>query len=527
MPILGRIALSRRMQIGLAVAALVVIGVIVALLWPKAAKSVSVATIQRRSISQTAAAPGKVNAVEKTNVGSIMAGRIDEIFVKEGDLVARGDALMALEADDLKIAVQQAQVNLQIARLNQANARQARQIARNNLSKLQSGVPPSQLAVGQATLNQAQAGVEAAQQGLADVARLNTTGLEVAKSGVVQARKAWEAARQAATDAQEQLVIAQETTPALPAVQLAGYEAAAAQAQANLASADAVLDGAKFALANAEAANSQALNAAQAQLVTAQRTRDVAQAQFDAVASTSGLDIDTARHQLNQADNNVRVAVRQVELARLARQNAEVQRRRAVIRSPIVGVVDAINVNEGEVVSPAPPSVPNVPPIAIVIDPDQLLFEADVDEADVVRVRRGEHVEIALDAYPGRTFNGTVRRVGVTIVETEEGGTAYPATIGFARKDIAGLREGMNGEADITVQTVDDVLAVPASAIVEQAGASYVFVVQSDQTVKRVGIRTGRTFDGTVEITSGVSPGDRVVTRGTAGLQDGDRVTWQ
>ncbi|RJQ53255.1 MAG: efflux RND transporter periplasmic adaptor subunit [Actinobacteria bacterium] len=515
--------MSRRLQIAIAVGVLVLIGVIIALAVPKPAKTVSVTTVGRRTMAQTIDAPGKVSATEKTEIGSTLAGRIDEVLVKEGDLVAPGDALMTLEAEDLEIAVEQARVNVQVARLNEDNAREARQIAKNNLAKLEQGVPASQLAVSQATVAQAQAGVAAAQQGLADVWRLNETSLEQAKNGVVQARKAWEAARQAVTDAKDQLDKAQASVPPLTDLQLAGYQAAYNQAVANYAAADAALDGAKFALEGARAANSQAINAAQAQLVTAQRTADVAQAQFDLATSASGFDVDSARHQLSQADIQVKVAGRQERLAELALKNAQVQQKRAVIKSPIVGVVDAVNVNEGQVVVPGA-AVPGAPPIAVVVDPDKLLFEANVDEADVVRVRRGQNVKIALDAYPDRTFGAKVRRIAVTTIQTEEGGTAYPATVTFARGDIQGLREGMNGDADVTVQTVRDVLAVPAAALVQSEGTNYVFVVRDDSTLERRRVRTGRVFQGSVEVTSGLREGERVVARGTAGLQEGDRV---
>lgn len=518
--------MTRKMKLAVGAGVLVVIGVLVILLLPKPAKKVSTALVARKNIDLTVSASGKVAAGDKTNVGSTMAGRVGDILVEEGQAVPHGEPLIEVQAEDLAIAVKQARVNVSIAELNDENASDAVEIAENNLNKLRAGATPQQLAVSAAGLSQFAEGVQAAERGVSDIRQLNRRGLQQAKNGVVKAEKAFAAAAVAVDDALAQWNAAQVAVPPLTAVQVLAYEAAYHQAQGAYRSAKAALEGARFALASTRALNTQSMHTAQAQLGTARAMYATGKAQYDLTAApASSYDINTAEEQVQQAQTQEEVADEQVRLAQLSLDTAEVQLGRATIKSPITGIVAEINVNVGEIVTPAP-LVPGSPAPIVVIDMDSLRFEASVDEADVTRVRRGEKVSIVLDAYPKRTFQAKVRKVGLTPTPTEGGATAYSAAIKFLRRGISGLREGMNGDAQIVVGTVKKVLVVPATAVTEQAGAAYVFTVSPGRTLEKRQVRLGRVFDHYIEVLSGASPGDRIVRTGLENLQGGEKVTW-
>lgn len=150
-------------------------------------------------------------------------------------------------------------------------------------------------------------------------------------------------------------------------------------------------------------------------------------------------------------------------------------------------------------------------------------FVADVDETDVSKVRTGQKATVTLDAFPDKVFNGRVAKIAAAAVTAKSGGTSFPVTVKLPRNRLA-LRIGMNGSADIVRAQARDVLVVPFEAVVERAGARYVFVVERD-VVRQREIATGLATDTYYEVTTGLSEGDKVVRTKAASLKDGQQVT--
>jgi HlyD family secretion protein len=100
------------------------------------------------------------------------------------------------------------------------------------------------------------------------------------------------------------------------------------------------------------------------------------------------------------AEANVKAAE-----ANVAEIKAEIEK--TLVRSPIDGVLLKLYRRTGETVSNLPPTL-----IAAVGDTSRLRIRADIDEADVAQIAVGQSVEVTADAYPGRSFPGTVAQVG-------------------------------------------------------------------------------------------------------------------
>lgn len=134
-----------------------------------------------------------------------------------------------------------------------------------------------------------------------------------------------------------------------------------------------------------------------------------------------------------------------------------------------------------------------------------------LSEADVVGVKRGQRVTMTLDAFPGKTFTGSVVGVNRSGVTTS-GVTTYPATVQFDTTPPE-LSPNMSVTANIIRATKENVLLVRSGAIRQQGSTPTVRILVHGKT-QEVPVETGLTSDTETEIISGVNEGDTVVTGG-------------
>ena len=183
----------------------------------------------------------------------------------------------------------------------------------------------------------------------------------------------------------------------------------------------------------------------------------------------------------------------------------------APVPSTLNGVVGRVFLDRGA-------DVTLTTPIALVADLSGVVARADVPERYAGRVRAGQDVRVKIEAYPDRTFRGTVSRVS-PVVDPQTRSAYVEASL----DDSSGqLRSGMFANVEIVLAAKSGVVAVPRDAVADVGGEA-VFVVKDGKAVRRAvqaGLRTGEL----VEIKSGVEPGEQVVTFGLFGLKDGSPV---
>ena len=115
---------------------------------------------------------------------------------------------------------------------------------------------------------------------------------------------------------------------------------------------------------------------------------------------------------------------------------------------------------------------------------------------------------IALDAFPGKSLESTVGSISFTPTETTTS-TTYTMKVPIAAADLANLRLGLNGTADVVLEEKANALLVPASAI-SQVNGSPVVTVKENGKYKTVPVETGIENNGSVEVVSGVAEGTTV-----------------
>ncbi|MCK2214619.1 HlyD family efflux transporter periplasmic adaptor subunit [Actinomadura sp. ATCC 31491] len=169
-------------------------------------------------------------------------------------------------------------------------------------------------------------------------------------------------------------------------------------------------------------------------------------------------------------------------------------------------------------------------PLVTVTDVSTLLLDADVDETDVLMVRKGIEAQVELDAVPGATYSARVTGIGVTPKQGTTGGVSYPVrlTLGAGAFD-DGTRAptpkpGMSAVTRLTVRESPAAISAPASAIVSSGRESVVWVDRNGVAERRV-VKLGAQGEAVVEVLTGLSVGERIVVKGADSVRQGQRLS--
>ncbi|MEN3360222.1 MAG: HlyD family secretion protein [Mycobacteriales bacterium] len=169
-------------------------------------------------------------------------------------------------------------------------------------------------------------------------------------------------------------------------------------------------------------------------------------------------------------------------------------------------------------------------PLATIVDTAVLSLIAEVDETDVLLVRRGVLAVAELDAVPGASYPATVQAVDLSPTASARGGVSYRVrlTLGRGRlpdgRAAPAPRPGMSAVADLRVRTARDAVSVPSSAVTRVGNADAVWVVNGGRARRRTVI-VGTQGEDLVEVTSGLTVGERVVVRGADKVTDGQSLS--
>lgn len=237
-------------------------------------------------------------------------------------------------------------------------------------------------------------------------------------------------------------------------------------------------------------------------------------------------EVNSLRARLAAAREQVTVAERQVALQETELDNT-------IIRAPFSGVAISKDAQPGEMVSPVSAGGGFTRTgISTIVDMNSLEIEVDVNESYINRVTSGQPVSAVLDAYPDWQIPARV----ITMVPTADRQKATVLVrIGFDRSGGSGsldprILPDMGAKVTFLREAEDDgttatrpVALVPKAAVRAENGASYVFVVQQD-TVQRRAIQTAGTDGDRVEVTAGLTGGERIVVSPPDGLAEGSLI---
>jgi membrane fusion protein (multidrug efflux system) len=245
----------------------------------------------------------------------------------------------------------------------------------------------------------------------------------------------------------------------------------------------------------------------QAELQQARANHTLARSKFDRA-------VDLARSKFisgqarDEAENNLKVAEASLALveARLAKTE---------IKAPFSGIIGLRSVSVGDYVKEGADLV-NLESI------DPLKVDFRVPEVYLRQVQAGQPLEISLDAYPNKTFDGRVLAVNPLI---DAAGRSVVIRAQVKNQD-SSLRPGMFARVKLITKDAAEALVVPEQALVPQGNEQFVFKVV-DNRVVRTKVDVGQRRDGKAEIVHGVTAGEIIVTAGQQRLRDGAIVSVQ
>jgi membrane fusion protein (multidrug efflux system) len=184
-----------------------------------------------------------------------------------------------------------------------------------------------------------------------------------------------------------------------------------------------------------------------------------------------------------------------------------------VVRAPFDGLVAERHVTAGQFLARGGR-------VATLVRIDPLRVELSVPEAAVATIRRGQRVAFTVQAYPDRTFEGTIAYVGPAL-RSESRALVVEAVVANPKGE---LQPGLFAAARIELPAGAEGLFVPATAVRTDAGVSRLFVVGNDRAEQRL-VQIGRTVGPLVEIVRGVARDEMVVVDGVDRLIDGAAIT--
>lgn len=464
---------------------------------------VNVTPARYTPLTETIEVTGALNALQDVTVGVKTGGKLVAVYFREGDVVRKGQVVaqqdtadFQAQADQVRAQRGQAQANLALA---QSKLEQARVAHRNAQTTLKWTNDQTQTAV-----KQAQAGLEAAKQQAAIVEEgARPQERQQAEENVAAAKADRNKAR--ADLKRYQDLYRQQ---AISAQQLDQAQAVSDAADARYNSAMQAFSLIKEGARQEERLRSRALvDQATQMLATAQSNRDQ--------VKLREADVETARAGILSALAGVQQAKAALQQSEAAVRLATQAQRDASIVSPIDGVVAERKAEPGAQLSLTKSDVMRI--IAL----DFIYYDAQLSETQYSRVRPGQPVTVRVDAVQGKTFRGKVAKI-FPIASS----TARTFTIRIALQNEGKvLRPQMFARGEITLATRPRALVVQREALLDyNMKSARLFVVENNKAVERK-VTTGFSNLLVVEITSSLKEGDKVITTGQAGLEDGDTVT--
>ena len=228
------------------------------------------------------------------------------------------------------------------------------------------------------------------------------------------------------------------------------------------------------------------------------------------IQSKQILDDNEARYQSAQAQLDLARAQAQQSKARL--DELQINLSNTIITSPVDGFIARRLVDPGA-------SVGQNAPVVEVVDISRVRLIANVVEKDLKQLEAGDRTRVEVDAFPGETFTGRIARVSPVLDPQTR---TAPIEVEIPNPT-SRLKPGMYARVSITLDTQEDALVVPATALVDLGGRRGVFLPLGGAAVFRM-VQVGTEQQDIVQVVSGLTEGAEVITTGSGALRDGDRI---
>jgi HlyD family secretion protein len=479
------------------------------------ASALNLYTVARRNVTASITGSGNLVPDTEANLNFKVAGTLTEIDVKVGDHVMAGQKIAKIDDSSAKSALAMAEANVLTASANLQSVETP--LTQAQVAQLQNNVSVAQQAyndaVAQANLTNSQdaSQVDADQAQLtADEATLDASFAYQQDKSKLAADKAQLATDRLTFDA-DGCVLANAPFSTNPCMtdftNVLNDQSAVAADQSKL-----TLDAAQV---NADRSKLSADDSKQQTDKVAGR-RSVDQAAASLTSARDQLKTQTQTKPNQVAAANAQLASAQAAVL-AARQNLDA----TTLYAPMDGEVNSINGVVGEAVGAGGGTTAEAPggqaPLPSGTASSAFIQIGNVSgmevvipfaEADAARIADNQDAQLTFDAVPNLTISGHVIAVG-SAATVSSGVVNYYVTITLNQTDKA-LKQGMTGNATVTVSKAENALTVPNLAITRTAGQAFVTVYDGGQEIQTP-VETGVVGDQFTEITGGLNDGEQIV----------------
>jgi HlyD family secretion protein len=485
--------------------------------------------VTRGDIIQSIDVSGNVESGQSKNLSLPASGKVLK-SVEKGDFLKKGDVLLEIDNRKTKLVVSQAQENIKVAEIalkvagiNYKGALDANHVAiqiaqeNNKLAEQATGNAFNNL---ENTNGAGDASIESAGTALVNAHNTTNASIESARTTLVNAQNSYNAsinqAQTALDEANYQLNVAKNNS-GVTNVALSQYEAAAANAQASYntavntatsslssattafnsagASATAAVDSAAAAVDSSEA--QARLSSESAEGAYAQALVNQSVTYWNTVSS-----LEQAEKQISATIENINTTQVQINLAKINLDIASIELENSVIIMPFDGLIQNVNFKEGEYLSPAL--------AAVTVISNEFEINIDIEETDIGKIKKGQDVDIVLDAYPDEKIKGVVDKIS-PISKNIAGVISFQVTILPKDAKPGLLLQGISANATIYISKIENVILVPSLAVFEENGKSIVWTLNEKNEPIAKEVKTGASDFKNTEIISGINEGDKVL----------------
>ncbi len=537
---------------------------------PALAKKVEV--VERGDFQMSIRATGNLEPLIDVEVKSNVEGEIVKLYVQNGDYVEAGDDLIDLDPELYQEEKKQAEADVRAAKAQVKQAELNIELKKERLR--------SQLSQAEADLKMAQAGLETTQATTITQVNQSETDILTAKNSLDQDNIALEQARIALEQAN---------------ITLSEQETSLSSAKISLDNAKSELDR-NTELYDKELVSKKVLEDAQAQHVNAKVQYENAQKRVESQKQTilsqqrtikvretsiasreltlenqkknledlrkmrknseeeARLRVGNSRTRLNELELNLENEKSLTEQSRVSADANQLRRESTLknqaerlewtkIKAPMSGIVTLLELEVGEIVTSGRSAFSQSPPLMTIVDPSKMVVKTFINEVDMERLEEDQRVDIKVDAYQSKTYEGKV-------YEISPSGQQQDNIISFeVMIEVLGspeeLKPGMSTDVDIITYEEKNVLMVPIDAVINEksvmvnaeVGNTSPFKVNQPIVMQTL---TEKTFNGKVESVGngsvtirldsaqrGVMPGPSTVSLLVKGKKEADGVRAQ
>jgi HlyD family secretion protein len=430
-------------------------------------------TVTEKKLSSGLAAPGESVPLQEVDVRSQVAGAIEEVYVREGQVVHLGQPLLQLEKAPFEDRVNTARNNLAVAQ--------------KNLQTVQSSIPPKLLNL-RANVRIAQERLYATKSRLKVIDNLADQQLNTnLRSAEATVKTSEEKLKQA------QFLYHEGAFTKFQVYDL--QDIYATRKRDLLLAQQGLIDNKNLHFADLDYYITRRND-----LITAQQTLTVTQASLDQELQAARLDIKNSKIALHEALRDLK---------------------RTVVYARTDGLVSKVNIHRGDIIAEVTNS------ITLMTLAKNIVFQVYIDQARLNAIKVGDQATVRLVAYPGRTFEGEVIQLNPTV---SHAANAAPIEVGTDRQytysawiavDDLQMPPGLQGY--VQFDQVKTALVIPESSVTHlSAGEGMVMVNEAGKAVVKK-VKLGRIFDNQREVLGGLKLGAEVVISPRA-LNPGDRL---